>query len=181
MLPSTGALIRILHLDDNPLDARLVAMMLEIESERLPATIYHVQTKEEYLSALGRRDFDLILSDYCIAGYDGEQALEAAREICPEIPFIMVTGELSEGLASEVLRRGAADYVLKERIFRLIPAIERATAKSNRSGRAARNEQAAGVGRRRNTLKRIFHLHWKWNIRVRPHQSSKQQPSKHEG
>lgn len=125
-----GVPIRILHLDDSPLDAQLVALALEIEQEKLPTQLHHVQTREEFLAALARKDFDLILSDYRMPNYDGDQALKAAQQICPEIPFIMVTGELREELVIETLKRGATDYVLKDRIFRLIPAIQRALAES---------------------------------------------------
>lgn len=123
-MPATP--IRILHLDDNPLDAELVAMALSMEQETLPVAVSYVRTKEEYLAALERKDFDLILSDYRMGVYDGDQALVAAREHCPGIPFIIVTGELSEELVIETLKRGATDYVLKDRIFRLVPAIQRA-------------------------------------------------------
>jgi len=120
------ATIRILHLDDSPLDAELVAMALDAERGKLPTTVRYVQTRDAYLAALKQRDFDLILSDYRMPDYDGDQALAAAREMCPEIPFIMVTGELGEELVIETLKRGATDYVLKDRIFRLVPAIRRA-------------------------------------------------------
>jgi len=122
--------IRILHLDDDPLDAQLVAMRLEIEQETFPSTVSFVQTSEDYLAALKCKDFDIILSDYRMPGYDGDEALKAAQEVCPEIPFIMVTGELGEELVIETLKRGATDYVLKDRIFRLVPAIRRALAEA---------------------------------------------------
>ena len=118
--------VRILHLDDDPLDAQLVAMTLESEYDEFPTVLTYVRTKDAFLSALDRKDFDIILSDYRMPGYDGDEALASVLEKCPEIPFIMVTGELGEERAIETLQRGAADYVLKGRIFRLIPAIRRA-------------------------------------------------------
>ena len=118
--------VRVLHLDDNSDDAQLIALALESEEENFPSVLTYVRTREEYLSALDRRDFDIILSDYRMAGFDGDQALEAAREKCPDIPFIMVTGEMGEERAVQTLQRGATDYVLKSRIFRLVPAVRRA-------------------------------------------------------
>lgn len=134
--------IRILHLDDNPGDARLVAFALEVEQGKFPTAVHYVQTKEEYLAALAARDFDLILSDYRMPAYDGDQALQAAREICPDIPFIMVTGELGEERAIETLRHGATDYVLKDRILRLIPAIKRALVEAERERRSKQADRA---------------------------------------
>jgi len=122
----TGTPIRVLHLDDCSADAELVAMALELQKTEFPATVQYVQNQEQFLAALSRRDFDMILSDYRMPGFDGEHALKAAQERCPEIPFIMVTGELGEERVIETLQRGATDYVLKDRIFRLIPAMKRA-------------------------------------------------------
>jgi PAS domain S-box-containing protein len=148
-------LIRILHLDDNPADAQLVALTLE--QEKLPHTLTYVQTREEFLAALRRKDCDIILSDYRMPGYDGDQALQAAQQICPEVPFIMVTGELGEELVIETLQRGATDYVLKDRIFRLIPAIKRALAEAEnerkrRDAEAAREQLVKELGRRQGEL-----------------------------
>jgi PAS domain S-box-containing protein len=137
-----AATIRILHLDDDPLDAQFVAMTLEAASENFSTSLTYVQTKEAYLSALERKDFDIILSDYRMPGYDGDDALASAQEKCPEIPFIMVTGELGEERVIETLQRGAADYVLKDRIFRLIPAIRHALDVAENKRRRKEAEQA---------------------------------------
>src|SRR5512133_4029898 len=137
-----GSPIRILHLDDNSSDATLVTLALEVGEKKLSTHIHYVQTKEEYLAALERKDFDIILSDYRMPGYDGDQALAAAQEICPEIPFIMVTGELGEERVIETLKRGATDYVLKDRIFRLVPAIKRALAEAENEKKRAEAEAA---------------------------------------
>ncbi len=140
--------IRILHLDDNPLDAELVTMALNAERSVFPTSVTYVQSEEEYLAALERKEFDLILSDYRMPGFDGDQALRAAQRICPEIPFIMVTGELGEERVIETLKRGATDYVLKDRIFRLLPAITRALAEAeNTRNRRAAEEEVRKVHR----------------------------------
>src|SRR5512133_2522988 len=136
-----GSPIRILHLDDNSSDATLVTLALEVGEKKLSTHIHYVQTKEEYLAALQQKDFDLILSDYRMPGYDGDQALAAARKLCPEIPFIMVTGELGEELIIETLHRGATDYVLKDRMFRLVPAITRALAEAENNRKRKEAEQ----------------------------------------
>jgi phosphoserine phosphatase RsbU/P len=122
--------VRVLHLNDSPLDAELVAMALAMQTKEFPTTVHYVQNRQRYTEALDRKDFDVILSDYRMPDFDGEQALTMARERCPEISFIMVTGELGEEWVIETLKRGATDYVLKDRIFRLVPAIKRALAEA---------------------------------------------------
>ncbi len=122
--------IRVLHLDDSPMDAELVALALKMQHDEFSATIQYVQSKEQFIAALEKRDFDIILSDYRMPDFDGEQALRLAQERCPGIPFIMVTGELGEELVIETLKRGATDYVLKDRVFRLVPAMKRALAEA---------------------------------------------------
>jgi PAS domain S-box-containing protein len=82
-------------------------------------------TKEDFVAAL-ESDLDLILSDYTMPGFSGRDALLIAREKCPEIPFLFVSGTIGEDAAVEALKNGATDYVLKHRLMRLIPAVDRA-------------------------------------------------------
>lgn len=117
-------LIRILHFEDNQFDGELIAR--ELKKFPIPLELMFVQDAKDYLSALERQRFDIILSDYRMPGYDGDQALRAAKHLCPDTPFIMVTGELGEERAIETLKRGATDYVLKDKLQRLLPAIQRA-------------------------------------------------------
>jgi CheY-like chemotaxis protein len=117
-------IMRILNLEDCPADAELNAAMIEAcwphcEFER-------VGTREEFIAALERKDFNLILSDYTMPGFDGRSALALAHEKCPEIPFLFVSGTIGEDTAIEALKSGATDYVLKHRLMRLIPAVDRA-------------------------------------------------------
>jgi PAS domain S-box-containing protein len=118
--------VRILHLDDNPMDAALIAEILQDEPEQFRASVTYVQNRAEFIAALQQKKFDVILSDFRMPSFDGDQALLVAKECSPDIPFIMVTGELGEERAIETLQRGATDYVIKDRLFRLIPAIRRA-------------------------------------------------------
>lgn len=85
-----------------------------------------VDTRANFIAALEQKNFDLILSDYTIPGFDGREALSLAREKCPHTPFIFVSGTIGEDTAIEALKNGATDYVLKHRLMRLIPAIDRA-------------------------------------------------------
>ena len=142
---------RILHIDDNPMDAELIAEILRAEPEKLQASVQYVKSKGDFLAALRRRDFDVILSDYRMPGFDGDQALDAAQEACPDIPFIMVTGELGEERAIETLQRGATDYVIKDRLFRLIPAVRRALDEADNKRKRKEAEEALHKAHRKTT------------------------------
>ena len=116
--------LRILVLDDQRADAELIER--EVGRQGLPFTARHVGGLEEYLEALDNWQPDLILADYALPGYDGLAALDEARRRRPEAPFIFVSGALGEEAAIEALQRGATDYVLKDGLVRLGPAIQRA-------------------------------------------------------
>jgi PAS domain S-box-containing protein len=118
------AALRILNLEDNPNDAELNQAMI---SARWPdCEMIRVATREDFIAALVQEKYDLILSDYTIPGFNGREALTIARERCPETPFLFVSGTIGEDGAIEALKNGATDYVLKHRLMRLIPAVDRA-------------------------------------------------------
>ena len=116
--------LRILHLEDDPIDAALVQTTLEIGG--VTCTIHCVQHRDEFVAALERGGIDLILSDYTLPAFDGMSALQIACAKWPAIPLIFVSGTLGEERAIDSLRNGATDYVLKERLARLVPAVHRA-------------------------------------------------------
>jgi len=119
-----GPDLQILHLEDDPHDATLVQSTLAAAS--VGCIVTRVQTRAEYAAALDRGGFDLILSDYSLPGFDGLSAIALARERRPNTPVILVSGTLGEELAIESLKSGATDYVLKQRLSRLAPAVRRA-------------------------------------------------------
>ena len=116
--------LRILLLEDSPLDAELV--LTRLMEDGVASEAVRVETRADYLAELERDRFDLILADYSLPSFDGGSALAIARERCPEVPFIFVSGALGEELAIETLKDGATDYVLKDRLERLVPSIQRA-------------------------------------------------------
>ncbi len=120
--------LRILMLEDNPCDAELVQM--ELKSAGFSFTEKVVMTEKDFLLAL--RDFfpDLILSEYNLPQYTGALALAEAKRLCPDVPFILVTGAVGDEKASEILTGGAADYVMKKDLNRLVPAVQRALAEA---------------------------------------------------
>src|SRR5512135_3182205 len=116
--------LRILYLEDDRNDVELVREKLK--EEGFLCDIVHVETKTDFIAAVEKRGFDLILSDYNLPAFDGLSALAIARISTPEIPFLFLSGVMGEELAIETLKNGATDYVLKQRLSRLGPAIQRA-------------------------------------------------------
>ena len=132
--------MRILHLEDSPLDAELIHAAL-IEGG-LECEIARVQTRAEFATALENGAFDLVLADYLLPAFDGLSALKAAQEIRPEVPFVLVSGALGEERAIEALKEGATDYVLKQRLERLVPAVRRAMSEFEERTERKRAEEA---------------------------------------
>src|SRR5258708_2436959 len=114
--------LRVLHLEDSPLDAELIHSTLETEG--LSCEIVQVKNQEEFEKALDEGGFDVILSDYSLPHYDGFAALSFAQRKAPAVPFILLSGTVGEDLAVESLKTGATDYILKQRLNRLVPAVE---------------------------------------------------------
>ena len=118
--------LRVLMLEDTPTDAELIEH--ELRKANIAFTSKRVATREAFIHAL--KDFrpDIILSDYKLPDFDGRAALEIVRRDHPEVPVIMVTGAFSDIDAVELLTAGAKDYILKDRLARLAPAVQRALA-----------------------------------------------------
>ncbi|HET8579659.1 MAG TPA: response regulator [Nitrospiraceae bacterium] len=116
--------LRILHLEDSQTDAEL--LLATLAEEGITCEAQRVDTKADFLAALEQGGFDLIIADYSLPSFDGIAALALAREKSPEVPFILVSGTLGEELAIDTLQRGATDYILKQRLSRLVPSVQRA-------------------------------------------------------
>jgi len=136
--------LHILHLEDDPADAELIASALE--SGGLSCKTARVETREEFTAATLVADrYDLILSDYVLPSFDGMAALSIALDNCPDVPFILLSGVLGEEVAIDAMKQGATDYVLKDRLERLVPAVSRAVreAEERRRLRIAEEESEA--------------------------------------
>jgi PAS domain S-box-containing protein len=131
--------IRILYLEDNPVDVELSRALLEKDGLKYEMTV--VDTREDYVAALEAGGYDLILADYQLPSFDGIAALEIARENYSWLPFIFVSGAMGEEIATESLKRGATDYVLKERLARLPGSMRRALVEAEER-RRLRNAEA---------------------------------------
>jgi len=131
--------LHILMLEDDAADAELTKFTLR--KGGLNFSLERVDTKQDFLLALDQRPPALILSDYSLPGFDGNDALNLSRQKCPETPFIFVTGTMGEEVAIETLKSGATDYVLKTRLSRLVPAVHRALSEARERAQRRRAEE----------------------------------------
>lgn len=138
--PPQSESLRFLLLEDSSLDAELVAEHLQ--GTGLAYTLDRVIAQEEFVQAIDCTDYDLILADYVLPSFDGMSALRLARERCPNTPFVFVSGTLGEEIAVEALKRGATDYVLKQRLERLPATVLRALAEARERAERQRVQHA---------------------------------------
>jgi PAS domain S-box-containing protein len=129
-----------LHLEDNDLDAELFEILLR--KEWPDCRINRMWTLRELEAALQLENYDLILSDYSMAGFDGLAALDVARACSPETPFIFLSGTIGEERAIEALKHGAADYVLKSSPSKLISVMQGALTGAQREIARRRAEES---------------------------------------
>ena len=118
--------LRVLIVEDQPADAELI--LYELHREGFDPDWRRVETEPDYLACLGSPP-DVILSDYTMPQFDGLRALHLLQEHGLDIPFIVVSGTINEEMAVECLKGGAADYLLKDRLTRLGPAVQQALQK----------------------------------------------------
>jgi PAS domain-containing protein len=129
----------ILNLEDNVTDSELNHEML---SARWPdSRMVRVDNRDDFALVLEESKLDLILSDYTMPNFGGLEALAMARTKRPQVPFMFVSGTIGEDAAIEALKNGAIDYVLKHRLMRLIPAVDRALREVERIAEIQRAEE----------------------------------------
>ena len=116
--------LKILIVEDVPADAELA--MRELKRAGIAYEMVRVETKAVFLRKLEEFKPDLIVSDFSLPEFDGKSALALAKEICPDTPFIFVSGTIGEEAAVESLKSGATDYILKNNLKRLASAVKRA-------------------------------------------------------
>lgn len=130
--------VRILILEDSPADLELIES--ELSGSGMNFNSRRVETEEKFREALLEFAPDIILSDYDLPQFNGVRALSLARELSPGVPFILVSGAVGEETAIEVLTSGATDYVMKDRLARLVPAVRRALKESGEREKRKRAE-----------------------------------------
>jgi PAS domain S-box-containing protein len=126
--------LKFLLLEDNLEDADVIRGTLS--DGGIDYEILRVETHCDFVSALQTNEFDLIIANYGLSGFDGLSALKIARNLCPNLPFIFVSATLGEELAIKTLKQGATDYVLKQRLGRLVPSVERSLREAREHQRA---------------------------------------------
>lgn len=132
--------ISVLFIEDSPHDAELAQLALERSGYDLRTEL--VYDRAGVVEALQRRAFDLILADFILPGFSGSQALQEARRLAPQTPFIFLSGVFGEEHAVNMMRSGAVDYVLKQNLGFLPKAVERAMGEVNERRRRLQAEQA---------------------------------------
>jgi PAS domain S-box-containing protein len=133
------ALLRVLLLEDSIQDAELIQDLLE--ADHFVCEVTRVQTRAEFLTALEHNGIDLILADYKLPSFDGLSALKLALSARADLPFIFVSG-FGEEIAIEALTSGATDYILKTRLSRLVPSVQRALREARERAERKKAEEA---------------------------------------
>jgi PAS domain-containing protein len=116
--------LKVLYLEDSPKDVEIIRELLLEAGYDL--SLVCTDNKIEFTSLLHKNQYDIILSDFKLPGFDAFGALQLHNEKCPDIPFICVSGSIGEEIAIELIKEGAVDYVLKDRLARLPAAIKHA-------------------------------------------------------
>ncbi len=148
-----SAPLDILLLEDTDSDAELVERALLRGG--LSFTLRRVENEHDFVRELREHTPDVVLADYRLPGFDGLAALRVVRESHPDLPFLVVSGTLGDEMAVEVLKLGATDYILKDRLGRLVPAILRARAEIGNRVARQRAESLLEQSRRIESLGRL--------------------------
>ncbi|MCX6236292.1 MAG: response regulator, partial [Bacteroidia bacterium] len=144
--------IKILHLEDSMLDSRFIQTF--IESGEIGYEYFLADNEKDFVNILKTENIDIILSDYNLPEYNGNKALKVAREKYSHIPFIFVSGKIEEDVAIKAMLNGATDYVLKNKLERLVPAIKRAL--KEKKLEINRNQAEAELKKSEERFKAIF-------------------------
>ena len=132
--------LRLLMIEDNPDDEALV--LRAIRKGGFNIEHVRVENRDDLLTVLRNKDWDIVLSDYQMPEFNGLAALKIVKERSKDLPFIIVSGTIGEEVAVEAMRSGAQDYLMKDNLTRLVPAIRRELADADER-RALREAQQA--------------------------------------
>jgi signal transduction histidine kinase len=119
-MPGVDRDLQVLHLEDSEVDHELT--LAHLRRGGLRAQLRRIDSEAEFLAALDH-DWDVIISDFNLPGFSGLVALDLLKATGSDVPFILVSGEIGEDTAVEAMRNGASDYLLKNNLSRLVPAL----------------------------------------------------------
>ncbi|HEX4325870.1 MAG TPA: EAL domain-containing protein [Burkholderiales bacterium] len=118
--------VRVLHVEDSPVDGEL--LIYQLKRAGLAHECRRVESEADFRLQLAQFHPHIIMADFTMPQFSGMEALKISRELSPDTPFIFVSGTIREDIAVDALKAGSADYVLKDNLVRLVPAIQRALA-----------------------------------------------------
>ena len=145
-LPVHRRALRILHLEDSALDHEL--MLAHLRRGELRAQVRRIDSEAEFLAAL-KQPWDIVVSDYNLPGFSGLVALDLLKAGGHDLPFVLVSGEIGEDTAVEAMRNGASDYLLKNNLARLVPALLHAIEASETRRARERADRELGESKQR--------------------------------
>src|SRR5688572_7290215 len=156
--------LKLLNIEDSELDTEL--LILHLKREGYDLDYKRVDTVEQLADALTNEEWDVIISDYSIPGFGVDEALEFVKQTDLDIPFIVISGTIGEEKAVQVMRAGASDYLMKDNLKRLAPAIERELQEAENRRRKRESEQSLKESEKR--LKLALSAAkmgvWEWDI-----------------
>jgi len=138
--------LRLLHLEDSELDHELT--LAHLRRGGLPVQALRVDSESDFLHAL-EQPWDVVVSDYNLPGFSGLLALDLLKARGIDVPFVLVSGEIGEDTAVEAMRNGASDYLLKNNLSRLVPALMHAIEASETRRARERADLELGVSKQR--------------------------------
>ncbi len=149
--------LKIIILEDVQYDVELIEY--ELHREGVKFTSKQVEIEEDFIKWIEIFKPDMILADHSLPKFDGISALEIAKKIAPEVPFIFVSGKIGDEFAVDMLKKGATDYVFKNNLTKLVPAIRRALTERNEliELKKSRNELQIALQEKEMLLKEIHH------------------------
>ncbi|MGB3091686.1 MAG: PAS domain S-box protein, partial [Candidatus Zixiibacteriota bacterium] len=132
--------LRVLIVEDSEDDAALLER--ELRRGGYEPTTKRVETAKAMSAELKRQEWDIVISDYVLPSFSGPEALNLLKEAGLDLPFIVISGKIGEDTAVEAMKAGAHDYIMKDRLTRLIPAIQRELEEATVRGARKQAEEA---------------------------------------
>lgn len=139
--------LRVLHLEDSEPDHELA--VLHLLRAGLAPEVQRVDSEAAFRQALSGQNWDVVLSDFNLPGFNGLRAQQILKDSGQDLPFILVSGEIGEDTAVAAMRNGASDYLLKNNLARLAPAVEHAIAAHRDRLARARADRELAASRQR--------------------------------